>query len=635
MELLDVDVDGDLDAFVTNITSEPDKLWINDGNGNFSDAGQVFPADAESQSSERLAFSDFDGDGDPDVVVANRKGANPVWRSTTDPVTDVQATDILTDRVRVSWTSRSGKFDVYRSLESAFDVNAERIESRITETHFDDQLTEPNKEHFYWVTLAEQSPRLGSAGASGTRPGTRAFVQWQEFESDAGTTDVDLADLDGDGDDDAFVTNWGIESSLVMLNSDGEFASTGQVFGEEEFQIYSALGDIDGDGDVDAVTANLRGANTIWVNDGNASFSRGSSLGASSSIDVALADLDGDGDLDIVFANAQDDAGLGFYNTVWINETQLGGDPEFQDIGWRLGNSQNQAVSSKSVEVADMDNDGRLDLVFGNQFASNHIYFDIESAIHDSTVPAPFTYDEDTRTTQHLMTGDVDDDGDLDLFEVNSGAGNPFASDRVFRNDGGRDFVEIQEIGNDSGSFGQFSDIDNDGDLDAVVANYFGTSRVWVNDGTGMFIDSGNTFSAAGADNTEHVALGDFDSDGDLDLFWVNSDAGNAIWENTLSEFPTNLRASDRLEDRIHLSWSPVSDATSYGIFRSSSSNVASAELIASDVQVTTYRDFSADGNTNYYYWVRAVWGTQSSRPSAVETGFRRSSVFGSCGAVR
>jgi hypothetical protein len=63
-------------------------------------------------------------------------------------------------------------------------------------------------------------------------------------------------------------------------------------------------------------------------------------------------------------------------------------------------------------------------------------------------------------------------------------------------------------------------DVDGDGDLDALIANWVGqANQVWVNDGSGLFTDSGQSLGTIGSLST---ALGDLDGDGDLDAFIGN-----------------------------------------------------------------------------------------------------------------
>ena len=70
-------------------------------------------------------------------------------------------------------------------------------------------------------------------------------------------------------------------------------------------------------------------------------------------------------------------------------------------------------------------------------------------------------------------------------------------------------------------------DLDSDGDLDAYVGHN-GGNRVWLNDGNGTFVDSGQRLGAAW---TLGVALGDLDGDGDLDAFDGNI-GSNRVWLN-------------------------------------------------------------------------------------------------------
>jgi hypothetical protein len=82
-ELGDLDGDNDMDVFVANFVL-PNKVWLNDGNGNFSDSGQHLGISSMSQG---VAIGDLDGDLDLDAFVANR-GANKVYlNSDTLPAT--------------------------------------------------------------------------------------------------------------------------------------------------------------------------------------------------------------------------------------------------------------------------------------------------------------------------------------------------------------------------------------------------------------------------------------------------------------------------------------------------------------------------------------------------------------------
>ncbi|MGN7614395.1 DUF4347 domain-containing protein, partial [Magnetococcales bacterium HHB-1] len=76
-------------------------------------------------------------------------------------------------------------------------------------------------------------------------------------------------------------------------------------------------------------------------------------------------------------------------------------------------------------------------------------------------------------------------------------------------------FVEAQTLGDHLTHATVLADIDSDGDLDLIEGNYNQPNRIWINDGSGAFTDSGQEL---GDHRTDAIALGDVDGDGDLDF---------------------------------------------------------------------------------------------------------------------
>jgi hypothetical protein len=257
----DLDGDGDLDAFIANGAwwgaGEPNKVWLNDGDGNFTDSGQSLG----SSGSFVVALGDVDGDGDLDALIVNHPGTNKVWLNDGD-----------------------GNFaDSGQALGSSYFGGA--LGDVDGDGDLDAYLTGGSSPDKVWLNDGD-----GNFADSGQNLGLSSPYSW----------DIALGDLDGDNDLDAFVVN--TSTNKVWLNDgSGTFTDSGQNLGSSD-STDVALGDVDGDGDLDAVIANDLLPDNVWLNDGSGTFTdSGQQLAfmfSSRSQDAALGDLDGDGDLD-------------------------------------------------------------------------------------------------------------------------------------------------------------------------------------------------------------------------------------------------------------------------------------------------------------------------------------------------
>ncbi|MCB0761885.1 MAG: T9SS type A sorting domain-containing protein [Flavobacteriales bacterium] len=135
---------------------------------------------------------------------------------------------------------------------------------------------------------------------------------------------------------------------------------------------------------------------------------------------------------------------------------------------------------------------------------------------------------------------DFDNDGDFDLYWSSNGTNQIW--EQTGLNSG--TFVATGEPESSSGVSISSNvdgcgcgDLDNDGDYDLVLINNSGTSYIFENASTPSawsFFQNNNGFNVAG--NGEGVALGDYDADGDLDMFVNKNGTANQLWQNATDD---------------------------------------------------------------------------------------------------
>lgn len=317
----------------------------------------------------------------------------------------------------------------------------------------------------------------------------------QEFEAE--THFVILGDLDDDSDLDAFIDITGL--GVVALN-DGignftyRFPNT-TILDSGSYTFFPALGDLDGDGDLDVVLGGCCGANTsppdpasalypfnlVWNNNGHGEFNdSGQRLGVFGTQAVALGDVDSDGDLDIFDANSSSmgdgvgDTVRNQPNMVWLNDGSGG----FSDSGQRLGKNESHAV-----KLGDLDQDGDLDAFIGNRGADSVWFNDGFGLFSDSGQALG------GGNTQLVMLGDLDSDGDLDAYSAGRGFGEIWLN--VGGDQGGTEgvFKRSQDFSYSIWFASTLGDVDGDGDLDIFTGLLDQEIKIWLNDGSGNFAE--------------------------------------------------------------------------------------------------------------------------------------------------
>ena len=334
-----------------------------------------------------------------------------------------------------------------------------------------------------------------------------------------------VGDYDGDGYPDIYVTNYG-PNILYHNKGDGTFEDVTAQAGVDDprWSTSASFLDYDLDGDMDLMVATyvdftVKGnrichsslgirdycnpsvyrplPSRLFRNDGNGRFTdvtQEAGLGRAfgPGLGVVSADFNGDGWSDIYVAND------GAANQLWLNDRQ----GTFEDVGLMSGTAYNgdgKAEAGMGVTAADFDNDGDLDLFMTHLSSETHTLYrnDGTGNFADLTSVLGLT---GVRTFTGFGTQwfDYDNDGNLDLFVANGavfvieelrGDRYPYhQKNQLFHNDGKGRYLETSRLAGPAFELSEvsrgaaFGDIDNDGDIDIVVANNNGPTRLLLNE---------------------------------------------------------------------------------------------------------------------------------------------------------
>ena len=422
----------------------------------------------------------------------------------------------------------------------------------------------------------------------------RAGTREKRYLPDTASGGVALFDYDNDGWLDVYLINGSTvaalsgkekspRSALYHNNRDGTFTDVTDKAGvaNERWGFGVACGDYDNDGWTDFYVTNL-GRNRLYHNNGDGTFTdTAEKMGVAVdtwATGATFGDYDGDGRLDLFVAgyvdfdlkNAPEPSAEG------TNFCQFRGQPvmcgprglkgardylfhndgkSFTEVGDRAGVADRRGYYGFGAAFADVDDDGRLDIIVANDSTPNYLYRNKgDGTFEDISYVSGFALNENGReqACMGLAVGDYDNDGRIDLYVTN------FSDDSntLYHNDGEGLFTDVTfQAGHGEttipflGWGAGFLDYDNDGLLDVFVANghvypqvdKFDWGTSWAErpllyrNTNGARFESVPPATASGLAvvvPARGAAFGDIDNDGRVDVVMNHCDAAPTVLRN-------------------------------------------------------------------------------------------------------
>jgi Tol biopolymer transport system component len=521
--LFDADYDGD--GFYEIYTMNPDgtgvaRLTSNAANDQFADW---------SPDGAQIAFSS-DRNGNWDVFIMDADGANqrPLTSSPNWELFPVWSPDgsLIAFNVVVS---RPGNTDIFLMNADGSDLR------QLTNTpgYDENPAWSPDGSQIIFQTRRDGHFELYVMSVDGSQqrplaisPADELWPSWGlaapllslEKSSQAlgmrETYQVAIGDLDGDGDLDAVFANpMGNPAEVWLNDGNGTLADTGQQLTQYGHGV--GLADFDEDGDLDAfiVCHQFSLPSKVYLNDGSGLFTAtGQDLGDArlSAADVNLLDVNGDGYVD---AHVLYYSPSGIPDKVFLNDGQA----TFHDSGL--------ALDEDLIAWGDLDADGDTDY-FGKHWGQGYV-----AMLNDGT--GQFTeywqMEDSQATVGDIALADFDADGDLDALIANGFRDTGSFPSRYLWNDGNGQFTDSgQTLFETLGASLAVGDLDLDGDLDVFIANMDRPNEVWLYQ-DGAFTDSGLRLGNA-SEMSGRATLADLDGDGDLDVVVGRFRGGAEVW---------------------------------------------------------------------------------------------------------
>ncbi|MHC5100644.1 MAG: CRTAC1 family protein [Planctomycetota bacterium] len=443
---------------------------------------------------------------------------------------------------------------------------------------------------------------------------------WQSSAVTSSQPGIAVGDIDTDGDLDLCITGHG-ENGQVKIwknNGNGGFSAETPL---NETAVSPCFGDVDDDGDIDLWLGRV-GPDVYYENNGTGDFLPSETMQIEENHKptscARLLDIDSDGDLDFLAFRLE----KGAIAAHEINTPSLSSlynnnrDGSFTDIAEKLGLTFPETAIT-AVVYDDFDNDRDLDLVV---FPSGH--HSPICWVNDRIWEYHVLDDESSGFSSHHVlaatSGDPDKDGDRDLLLFTKEGLKLYTNTGAFKFESHEQF--FQSNGRLGGTSGQFVDMDNDGDLDIVIADAFrqdGTRgpTLLINDWPSdrfidaLEIDPGNVLSALKTQADASCVVADFTGDGKCDIVLASMGQKPVLIENITPD--GHWIEIDLLGTRQQDQKSRSNNSAIGARVEIKAGNISQQYVVGTPTGPTSlapYRIHAGLGNYTNIEWMRIIW---------------------------
>jgi hypothetical protein len=365
----DVNNDGLVDLIIGNAFEEANQLLLNTGDatGDGTTSFQMpINLPGGEMSTETIVAADVNNDGFVDLIIGTFYGqTNQLLLNTGDATGD--GTTLFQTPINLPGGEMSALAIV------AADVNNDGLVDLIIGNAF------------------EEANQLLLNTGDATGNGTTLFQMPINLPgSEMSTWDIVVTDVNNDGFIDLIIGNYKQVNQLLLNTGDATgngttlFQTQNNLPGGEMSTLAIVAADVNNDGFIDLIIGNYGQANQLLLNTGDAFQSAINLPGGSTHTTTAIvaADMNNDGLVDLIIGNFGAGAMVNqTTNQVLLNNAGSGGDGTTIFGSAIVDIPCSNGTQTWSLAVADMDNDGHLDIVFGNQYQKKQLLMNLGDGI--------------------------------------------------------------------------------------------------------------------------------------------------------------------------------------------------------------------------------------------------------------